>query len=264
MRNSVKTLRELLRGDSPLICCAIGQLCDPKLVEMIGNSGNYQAIWFDQEHVGWTVQQIEQGTRAARAVGIPTFVRLPATDYASVMRPLEAGADGVMASMVRSAQEVENLVKWAKFFPEGMRGVNGTGVDGGYGSYGGSGYFAAANARTMIAAQIECSEALEDVESIARVQGLDLLFIGPADLSQSLGIPGQWDHPRMRDATRRIAAAAQQANVAWGILPRNPEHAAFCLGLGCRLLSLGMDVWFFQQGLKSYWAGWQGLLAEGK
>ena len=65
MRNSVKTLRELLRGDSPLICCAMGQLCDPKLVEMIGNSGNYQAIWFDQEHVGWTVQQIEQGTRPA-------------------------------------------------------------------------------------------------------------------------------------------------------------------------------------------------------
>jgi len=117
MGAKANSLRELLKGPQPVICCAMGQLRDPKLVEMIANSGNYQAIWFDQEHAGWTSKDIEDGTRAARASGIQTFVRLPVTDYSAAMRPLEAGADGVMASMVRSADEVVNLVRWSRFHP---------------------------------------------------------------------------------------------------------------------------------------------------
>lgn len=202
-------LRRQLQGKKPVICCAMGQLRDPKLVEMIARSGNYDAIWFDQEHAGWSSKDIEDGTRAARASGIETFVRLPVTDYATAMRPLEAGADGIMASMVRSRKEVEDLVRWSRFHPEGCRGVNGTGVDGNYGGYGAADYFAKANEKTMVAAQIECKEALEEVEGIASVKGLDMLFIGPADLSQSLGIPGQWEHPTVREATKRVAKAAE-------------------------------------------------------
>lgn len=261
MSRSPSTLRDMLKGKKPVICCAMGQLRDPKLVEMIAATGCYQSIWFDQEHAGWTSKDIEEGTRAARASGIHTFVRLPVTDYSSAMRPLEAGADGIMASMVRSAAEVENLVRWSRFHPEGCRGVNGTGVDGNYGAYGGAEYFAAANRKTMVAAQVECAEALNEVEKMAAVPGLDMLFIGPADLSQSLGIPGQWEHPDMRDATKRVAKAAQTHGVAWGILPRDPGHAAFALEHGCNLLSLGMDVWFFQQGLRAYWSTWNELVS---
>ena len=262
MGAKANSLRELLKGPQPVICCAMGQLRDPKLVEMIANSGNYQAIWFDQEHAGWTSKDIEDGTRAARASGIQTFVRLPVTDYSAAMRPLEAGADGVMASMVRSADEVVNLVRWSRFHPEGLRGVNGTGVDGNYGTYGGADYFAAANQKTMVAAQVECVEALNEVEKMAAVPGLDMLFIGPADLSQSLGIPGQWDPPEMRQATKRVAKAAKEHGVAWGILPRDPAHASFALENGCNLLSLGMDVWFFQQGLRAYWSNWNELVSK--
>lgn len=264
MNGKPMTLREQLKQANPVICCAMGQLRDPKLVEMIAQSGNYDAIWFDQEHAGWTSKDIEEGTRAARGANINTFVRLPVTDYASAMRPLEAGADGIMASMVRSAAEVENLVRWSRFHPEGLRGVNGTGVDGNYGSYGGAEYFANANKKTMLAAQVECIEALEQVEGMAAVKGLDLLFIGPADLSQSLGIPGQWDHPLMKEATKRVAKAAHANGIAWGILPRDLDHASFCLEYGCNLLSLGMDVWFFQQGLKSYWSVWKDLVSKTK
>ncbi len=246
------TLKALLAQDRLLRVCALGQLCSPKLVEMIGYHGGFDAVWLDQEHVGLTIPQIEEAARAARGCGLPSFVRLNATDYATVMRPLEAGAGGVMAAMIRSVRQVEELLTWAKFHPRGLRGVNGTGVDGRYGSLSGAEYFPKANAETFVAVQIEHIDAVEDVERIAAVPDLDLLFIGPADLSQSMGLPGQWEHARMWQAVERVAHAAAANRVPWAILPRDAAHARRCVELGCRVLSLGIDVWFFQRGLQAF------------
>lgn len=254
----IPNLRGMLLTRPLIRCCAFGQLCHPKLIEMVGHLGKFDAVWLDQEHVGLTIPQIEEATRAARSVGLPAFVRLSATDYASVMRPLEAGASGIMASMVRTASEVRNIVHWAKFHPEGGRGVNGTGVDGGYGQYPGIEYFKAANNQTFIAIQIEHRDALEEVEEIASIPGVDLLFVGPADLSQSMGLPGQWQHPDVLAAVEKVAQACKSAGISWGILPRDKEHADHCRQLGCQLFSLGMDVWFFQRGLRDYLTMWPG------
>src|SRR3954447_18550529 len=98
----------------------LGQLCDPKIVEIIGFQGGWDAVWFDQEHVGLTIGQIEEAARAARAVGLDSFVRLTATDYATVMRPLEAGAGGVMAAQVRTVRVTEEIVRWSRFHPLGQ------------------------------------------------------------------------------------------------------------------------------------------------
>jgi 2-dehydro-3-deoxyglucarate aldolase/4-hydroxy-2-oxoheptanedioate aldolase len=228
---------------------ALGQLCHPKLVEMVGWHGGYDAVWFDQEHAGLTIAQIEEAARAARGCGLDSFVRLAATDYATVMRALEAGAGGVMAAMVRSARQVEEVRTWAKFHPRGLRGVNGTGADGRYGTLPFADYFRLANAETVVAVQIEHADAVEDVERIAAVPDLDFLFVGPADLSQSLGLPGEWEHPRVWQAIERVARAAREHRVPWAILPLGAAHARRCVELGCRILSLGIDVWAFQKGL---------------
>jgi 2-keto-3-deoxy-L-rhamnonate aldolase RhmA len=244
-------LKSLLKQDRLVRVFLMGQLCQPKVVEMIAWHGGFDAVWFDQEHTGLTTSQIEDAARAARGCGIDCFVRLPATDYAAVMRPLEAGAGGVMASMVRSLRDVENLLNWTKFHPRGLRGVNGSGVDGRYGGYTAADYFQRANAETFVAVQIEHVDAVEDVERIAAVPDLDLLFVGPADLSQSMGIPGEWEHPRMWQAIERVANAAKANRVPWAILPRDAAHARRCVELGCRMLSLGIDVWAFRKGLKA-------------
>src|SRR4051812_20474465 len=94
-------LKDLLKQDKVARVFAVGQLCDPKIIEILGREGGYDGLWLDSEHAGLTSAQIEHATRAARGVGIDTFVRLAATDYASVMRALEAGAGGVMAAQVR-------------------------------------------------------------------------------------------------------------------------------------------------------------------
>src|SRR5262249_40428308 len=125
-------LKEALAANRIVRVFGLGQLCHPKLIEMVGLSGGYDAVWLDQEHCWLTIEQLENGARAARSCGLDSFLRLTATDYATVMRPLEAGAGGVMAAQVRSAKEAADVVHWAKFHPLGLRGVNGSGVDGRY------------------------------------------------------------------------------------------------------------------------------------
>jgi 2-dehydro-3-deoxyglucarate aldolase/4-hydroxy-2-oxoheptanedioate aldolase len=230
----------------------VGQLCHPKLVEIVGLQGGFDAVWLDQEHAGLGIEQIEHAARAARAVGLDSFVRLTPTDYATVMRPLEAGAGGVMAAQIRSAAEAADVVRWAKFHPEGMRGVNGTGVDGRYGTLPLAEYFRRANAETFVAIQIEHVDAVEEVEQIAALAGVDVLFIGPADLSQSMGLPADWEHPRVWQAIERVARAAAAHKIHWAILPPGAAYAQRCVDLGCRMLSLGLDVWAVQRGLKAF------------
>jgi 4-hydroxy-2-oxoheptanedioate aldolase len=247
-------LKELLAQDKLIKVFGLGQLCHPKFVEIIGRHGGYDGVWLDHEHAGLSAEQIELACLAARASGLDSFVRLAPTDYATVMRPLEAGAGGVMAAQVRNADGAHDVVRWAKFHPLGLRGVNGTGVDGNYGTLPIGSYFEQANAETFIAIQIEHIEAVRDVEAIAAIPGVDVLFIGPADLGQSMGLVGQWDHADVWQAIERVARAARQSGIAWAILPRNAEYARRCVGLGCRMLSIGLDVWAVQRGLASFLA----------
>jgi 2-dehydro-3-deoxyglucarate aldolase/4-hydroxy-2-oxoheptanedioate aldolase len=175
------------------------------------------------------------------------------------MRPLEAGAGGIMAAQVKNAQETADIVRWSKFHPHGLRGVNGTGVDGRHGTLPLAEYMKRSNDETIVIIQIERVEAVEDVEKIAAVPNVDVLFIGPADLSQSFGIPGEWDHPRMWAAYERVAKAAKTAGIHWAILPPNADYARRCVELGCRMLSMGLDVWTFQRGLKAVVADYADL-----
>jgi 2-dehydro-3-deoxyglucarate aldolase/4-hydroxy-2-oxoheptanedioate aldolase len=245
-------LKEKLGRGELVRVFALGQLCHPKIVEMVGLHGGFDAVWLDHEHAGLTIEQIENAARAARGCGLDSFVRLAPTDYATVMRPLEAGAGGVMAAQVRSARQAEQVVHWAKFHPRGLRGVNSTGVDGAYGTLSFAEYARRANATTFIAIQIEHAEAVEEVEQIAAIPDVDVLFVGPADLSQSMGLPGEWEHPRVWQAIERVARAAAANAIHWAMLPPHLANARRCVELGCRMLSLGIDVWAVQRGLKSF------------
>jgi 2-keto-3-deoxy-L-rhamnonate aldolase RhmA len=246
-----RLLKQLLTEGRPLRLFALGQLCQPKLVEQVALIGGFDAVWLDQEHVGLTVAQLEDATRAARAGGIDTFVRLAATDYATVMRPLEAGAGGLMAAMVRSAREVQDVVRWARFHPEGMRGVNGSGVDGRFSMLPMREYFQQSNERVVVGIQIEHVDAVTDIEAIVAVPGVDFLFVGPGDLSQSLGLPGQWEHPDVWGAIERVATVCRRVRMPWGILPLGPAHARRCRELGCQMFSIGLDVWVFRDGVRA-------------
>jgi 2-keto-3-deoxy-L-rhamnonate aldolase RhmA len=244
-------LKQLLAQNQLTRVYGLGQLLSPKFVELVGLDGGFDAVWFDQEHAGVSIAQIEQASLAARAQGLDSFVRLAPTDYASVMRPLEAGAGGIMAAQVRSAEQTREIVRWAKFHPQGLRGYNGLGVDGRYGLSTTPEYIAAANAETFIAIQIEHFQAVEEIEQIAAAPGVDVLFLGPADLSQSMGIPGGWDHPQVWSAIERMAAAAKKNGIHWAIVPKDLAYGRRCVELGCRMLSIGFDTLTIFAGLRA-------------
>jgi 2-dehydro-3-deoxyglucarate aldolase/4-hydroxy-2-oxoheptanedioate aldolase len=229
----------------------IGQLFTPKLVEIVGEHGGFDALWLDGEHAGLGMNDIELSTMAARYYGLDHFVRQPATDYASIMRSLEAGAGGVMISMARGPEDVEQAVRWSKFYPRGERGMNGGNRDGRFGLTPLAEYVPRANAETFVGIQIETAGALASVAEIARVPDVDLLFVGPADISQVMGVPGDFENPKCLDAIERIARACAEAGKPWGIVPRGPEYAERMRGWGCRMFVLGFDIHAFHAGIRS-------------
>ena len=254
-----RRLKQMLAQRELSTVFGLGQFCDPKFIELIGMVGGWDAVWLDQEHAGLTIDQISHSARAAKSVGLDCFVRVAPTDYATVMRPLEVGALGVMAAQIRGVEQAAEVIEWAKFFPQGMRGVNSSGIDGFFGTQSMADYMKRANDETYIILQVEHFDAVECVEKIAALKHLDALFIGPSDLSQSMGLPGQVDHPEVWKAIERVAAAARKANVAWSILPKDATVARRCVDLGCAMLSLGTDNMALYRGLKSLHADFDWL-----
>lgn len=231
-----------------------GQFCDPRLIDMIGLVGGWDGVWLDQEHADISVEMISNCARAARLAGLDCFVRVAPTDYATIMRPLEFGAHGVMAAQIRSIEQAATVIEWAKFSPKGLRGVNSSGVDGAFGTLPMAEYMKRANEETYIILQVEHFAAVDAIEEIAALKHLDGLFVGPADLSQSMGLPGKIDHPEVVKAIARVAKASVHNNVPWSILPKDVALAKQCIEWGCSMISMGHDNLAIYRGLLSFHA----------
>jgi 4-hydroxy-2-oxoheptanedioate aldolase len=244
-------IKELLATGQVVRLFGVGQLFSPKLIEIVGEHGEFDGLWLDAEHGGLGMRDFELATMAANAYGLDHFVRLPATDYASIMRPLEAGANGVMVSMVRNPEEAERAVRWAKFWPRGERGMNGGNRDGRFGLTPLPDYIREANAKTFVGIQIETASALASVAEIARVPDVDLIFVGPADLSQVLGVPGDFENPKCLTAIEGIARACAEAGKPWGIVPRGGEYADRMRAWGCQMFVLGFDSASLHAGIRA-------------
>lgn len=223
----------------------------PKMVEVAGRLGNFHGMWFDQEHAAIPHAELELMLIACRAAGKDAFARVPPTDYATIMRPMEAGCSGVMVAQVRTLAEVETAVEWAKYPPVGKRGFFGGNSECGFGVVDMATQVVAANRERWLAIQIETPEAVEIADQIAAVEGVDWLFVGPADLSVTLGVPGQFLHAKCVDALQRVAAATKKAGKAWGTLSRDVEHARRCRELGCQLFSIFGDLDCLRVGLRT-------------
>jgi len=223
----------------------------PRIIEMVGRLGNFHGIWFDQEHAAIPLAELELMLIACRAAGVDAFARVPPTDYATVMRPMEVGCSGVMIAQVRTLAEVEQAVEWAKYPPVGRRGFMGATIEAEFGRIDMATHIANANRDRWVAIQIETPEAVEVVDKIAAIKGVDWLFVGPADLSVTLGVPGEFLHPKCVAALERVGAATKKAGKSWGILSRDPEHASRCRELGCQLFSIIGDVDCLRVGLQT-------------
>ena len=246
MTDSLKT--RLSRGELVHVF-AVSRLFHHNMIQMLGMRGKFAGFWIDYEHAGLSTSEMEIATIAGRSVGLDSFVRIPPTDYALVTRCLESGAGGVMAAQIHSAAQAEEFVQWAKFAPRGHRGLNAGGYDGGFGTRSPQDFTERANRDSFVAIQIETLGSLEECDAIAAIDGVDLLFVGPSDLSQALGVTGDFLHPSCLEALDQVSAACRNHGKTWGAVTTSPEHAAVLVEKGCTMISALNDIRLANAGI---------------
>ncbi len=216
---------------------------DPAMVEAIGRSG-MDFIILDLEHGPNTIRSIQPLLRAAELARMTTLVRV--SNLEQIARALDVGAAGVQVPQVASAEQVEAAVKAARYAPQGQRGVCRYVRAAGYSSMDRTEYFKLAN-QAIVVIQVEGAAAIEHLDEILQVPGVDVMFIGPYDLSQSLGCTGQVKHPKVVEAVERIAGRAGERGVTTGTFVESAEDAQFWRERGVRYLCYSVDVGILYQ-----------------
>ena len=226
------TLKQKLQAGKP----AFGVMLtfpSPPIVEMLGYMG-FDWILLDNEHGSITVDTAEDVIRAAELTGIAPIVR-PVANRPEVIAPfLDRGAWGVQVPHVNTREEAEAAVAACKYFPDGQRGSFSRGRPAEYGMSGPTQqYFAKANANTLVCLMLEEVVAIDNIAEIVKVKGVDVLFIGSGDLSQSMGYPGDPHAPPVAAAIERTLAAIRAAGKAPG-MPATTETLGTVISSGCR------------------------------
>lgn len=213
---------------------------DARVAQLAAMSG-FDCIWTDMEHVANDWSTIEQQIGAAKQYDTDTIVRVARGSYSDLIKPLELDAAGIMVPHVMGAADAADIVRAVKFHPLGLRPVDGGNADGGYGLIPFADYIEQANERRFVILQIEDPQPIDELEQIAALPGVDMLFFGPGDFSQAVGVPGQLDHPLVDEARRRVAEAAVRAGKYAGTVG-NPDSFRRLAALGYRFLNVGADV----------------------
>lgn len=214
----------------------------PDVLEVLGWAGLDFAV-IDTEHAPISLQSVGNLIRAAEISNLAPIVRVPSASAQNIFQALDAAALGVQVPQVRDAQDATLVVRAARYNPLGLRGLAplrsckyGMALD--------DDYFRAANKAVLIVVQIETPEALENLEAIARVEGIDVMFVGPMDLSVALGVQGKTKHPGVEAATQRIIDKARAAGKVAGIAVGTTEEALQCIDQGFQYITVGSDISF--------------------
>lgn len=206
---------------------------------------------FDMEHTGWSLETIRQLMATTRATQMISLVRIPATEYHFIARALDMGAMGIMSPMVESAAQAAALVSAAKYPPLGRRGAAFTVAHDDYTGGDIVEKIQSANSQTLLLAQIETAAGVRHVDEIAAVPGIDVLWIGHFDLSNSLGIPGQFDHPQFQAALAEVLSACRCHGKVPGFMASDVATGRRLLDQGFRMLAYSGDLWIYQSALQA-------------
>jgi len=247
MQQLVKEFRQKLAGEG--VFGIFSKLSDPAVAEIMGYAGA-DFIIIDLEHGPNTVQSAQNLVRAAQVGHILPIVRCKET-YASVMNEaLDIGAGGIQVPQVNTAEAAQAVMQRTRFAPLGERGVCRFVRAAHYSAMDRYEYFKAAN-DCITVLQLEGEEGIRNLDAILEVPGVDVLFIGPYDLSQSLGVPGQVDHPAVEEAMRAIVQRCLEKGVVVGTFADTVEAAHKWRAMGVKYLSYSVDVGIFYDAVKA-------------
>lgn len=211
----------------------------PTIAEVMGQAG-FDWLIVDMEHGILGIEAVHLLVLTLAGTPASSLVRVPWNDAVVIKQVLETGPMGILVPQVNSAQEVEQAVRAARYPPQGIRGI-GCQRAAGFGARFDE-YLSHANEELVIAVQIETAQALDKAEEVLAVEGLDLVFIGANDLSASMGLLNQPQHPKVQDAIRHILAAAQKAKIPVGLMAQDPDDASRRIAEGFQFVGIGHDV----------------------
>ncbi len=233
-----KTKARLKAGETVFGCFV--RYPNATLIEVMG----YQAwdfLVFDGEHGTLEPQDCEQMVRAAELQAVTPIVRVPTNQPPVILRLMDTGAQGLHVPWVNTAAEAEAAVRSVKYAPRGIRGLAGVRAAD-YGQRGTLGeYVESANRETLVVIHIETIEAVEQLPEIVKIDGIDVIFIGQTDLSHSLGVPGQTQHPSVQNAVNRIVDVVRETDLALGILVANAQIAHQWRERGARYIAIMLE-----------------------
>lgn len=244
----MKNLKQRLQNGEAVNGCWLN-LGSPLTAEIVGQSG-FDWVLIDLEHGAGSEKDVLAQLQALASTPTAAFVRVESGDAARISRVLDMGAAGVMCPKVNNAAEAKKVINGIHYPPFGNRGVAkmvratafGLNFDQ---------YYKESKENILGIIQIETVEALNHLDDIAALEGVDVLFIGPADLSMELGIFGQFDNPIFLDAVKNIVQAAQNAGKATGILFFNPGDYKKYHDMGIRFIACGADATFVADGARA-------------
>lgn len=220
---------------------AFAQFRSADVVRILAAAG-FQWAYLDTEHGGFDLETVQDLCRVAMYAGLCPVVRVADLQYSLIARALDCGAQGIIFPRVESPELLEKAVSWIKFPPMGVRGFGLTPVQVDHAKAGIPEIIEHMNANTMVVLQIETRHAVERRNELLSVPGIDAVMVGPVDLSISLGVPGEFQHPRMVEAMEKIRDSCIAHGVAPGTQTRNLPLAKFWKERGMRFLGCGSET----------------------
>jgi 4-hydroxy-2-oxoheptanedioate aldolase len=222
----------------------------PNLIELIGRAG-FDFVIVDAEHASFTHAGIENMVRAAELVGMSTMVRTPDAGETHILHALDSGASGVQVPALRTAEDVRQVIRRAKYYPVGERGWARACRAADYGFPTAAGYVDYANRYSTICVHVENGDMVEAIDEICAIQHLDVLFVGAGDLSQSLGHPGETDHPDVLAAVDRTIEAALAHGKHVGAVASSAKELERFVARGLRYIAWQSDMTMYKNALKA-------------
>jgi 2-dehydro-3-deoxyglucarate aldolase/4-hydroxy-2-oxoheptanedioate aldolase len=234
-------LKETLKEGGLVIGTFLSEVRNPNVAYMLAQCG-YDYFIIDNEHGTFSTETVSNMIAAARGAGISVIVRVPEIRRETILKPLDSGAAGILVPQVNTADQAREVIVHAKYPPEGERGAVLRRAHSRYGRMDAAEYLKQANEDTFIAVQAENPVAIENLEEIATVPGIDCIFVGPFDLSVSLGIPGQVTHPREVKAIDRVIEVCNKHNIITGILMFDAALLKSWVEKGMRFVAYSSDI----------------------
>jgi 2-dehydro-3-deoxyglucarate aldolase/4-hydroxy-2-oxoheptanedioate aldolase len=237
----------VLNGDT-LLGAMVFEFFSPGIAPVMALAGA-EFILYDMEHTGIGLETIKAQVAHCRGLDIVPMVRVPRGEYHFLARALDIGCQGVMVPMVESAEQASVIVEATHYPPRGRRGAAFGFAHDDYAPGSPKAKMEIADARTLVIAQIETERGLEHVEAIAAVEGVDVLWVGHFDLTNFLGIPGEFDNPIYTAALARIVAAARRYSKGLGFMAASADWARQYRQLGFNMLATGPDHSILMEGV---------------